>query len=115
MGNFSEQVWGVSDERHHSILTRPEPVQVNSCTHDTHDGNDGPDVPSHRGIPQSQLQCIQPGVLQVTKGGHGFSGLLPEGLGNHVVCRAATCVAELIVRLPESVSTPTEVPPPVGS
>jgi hypothetical protein len=57
------------------------------------------DIPGHRGIPKSELQGIQPGVLQVTQIGYRLSCLLPEGLGHNVVRRAATGVAELVGHL----------------
>jgi hypothetical protein len=40
---------------------------MNPCLHDLHDDGGGTDIPSHRRIPQSHPQGVQPGVLQDTQ------------------------------------------------
>jgi hypothetical protein len=44
-----------------------QPVQVNPCLHDLHHGNNGTDIPAYLVNPQSQLQGVQPSVLQITQ------------------------------------------------
>jgi hypothetical protein len=61
-----------------AVPGRLQTVQVRPCLNDLHDGNDGSDVPVHRCIPQSQLQGVQPGVLQVTKVGYRCNSLVPD-------------------------------------
>jgi len=81
------------------IMANLHAVQVNPCLNDLHANNSGTNIPIDGGIPESQLQGIQPGVLQVTKVGYRLGCLLSEGLGHNVVRGGPAGVAELIGHL----------------